>query len=451
MNFKKDKKAKSYLTVLSTAALFGLTVFYWNNQNYGLAVECNGKPIATVSDESVYEEANHMILDQLSTSNKNKVENATPELKVTPIDKTDCCESPNEIKNKIIETSQEIISEGYGVYSDNKLITVGKNEQEINSILKNLLDNEKSKNPEMNVEFKEKIEIKKGLFSPEEIKSIEDIEKVLTVGSEKFTIYTVGEEDTIVGIAEKFNISPEELMSLNKISEDSVKVGDKLTIKNTEKLINIKIFNVVFEERDITLPVEKIEDPEKDTSYEEVLEEGKIGKEFIKYEVEYKNNEEINKKEIEHTVTEEAVAKKIKVGTKKISESKNFIWPVPYTTNITSPFGWRQFGKRKSEMHQGIDISKHGIDGKNIVASKSGTIQVAKYGNNGYGNHIMIKHDDGTQTVYGHCKSLSVKVGQRVCQGDTIAAVGSTGDSTGPHLHFEIRVGGKAQNPKLYV
>ena len=76
---------------------------------------------------------------------------------------------------------------------------------------------------------------------------------------------------------------------------------------------------------------------------------------------------------------------------------------------------------------------------------------MAKIGNTGYGNHIIISHDDGTETLYGHCESLCTSVGKRVNQGDEIAYVGSTGQSTGPHLHFEIRINGKQVDPTKYV
>ena len=124
-----------------------------------------------------------------------------------------------------------------------------------------------------------------------------------------------------------------------------------------------------------------------------------------------------------------------------LTKKEEFILPVPYTINITSPYGLRE----KNEFHRGIDIASGGVLGKDILAAKDGTIEVSATSNRGYGNHIIIDHNDGTKTVYGHCSSLNVKKGQSVKQGDVIAKVGTTGQSTGPHLHFEIR---KRENPK---
>lgn len=109
-----------------------------------------------------------------------------------------------------------------------------------------------------------------------------------------------------------------------------------------------------------------------------------------------------------------------------------------------------RFGARWGRSHRGIDIGAP--QGTTIVAAASGTVTVSQYGySGGYGNYVMITHGNGVQTLYGHCTKLLVTVGQQVTQGQAIATVGSTGNSTGNHLHFEIRVNGVAQNPQNYV
>lgn len=109
-----------------------------------------------------------------------------------------------------------------------------------------------------------------------------------------------------------------------------------------------------------------------------------------------------------------------------------------------------RFGARWGRSHKGVDIGAP--VGTTIYAAASGTVTVSQYGyNGGYGNYLMITHGNGVQTLYGHCTSLLVTVGTQVTQGQAIATVGSTGNSTGPHLHFEIRVNGIAQNPQNYV
>lgn len=130
-----------------------------------------------------------------------------------------------------------------------------------------------------------------------------------------------------------------------------------------------------------------------------------------------------------------------------------FLWPVPNYSTITSKFGWRTLYGKKN-WHTGIDISGANVYGKNIVAANSGKVikAVTSYvPKKGYGKYVIIDHGGGYTTLYGHCSSLLVKVGQTVKRGDPIALVGSTGNSTGPHLHFGIYVNGKEVDPLPYL
>ncbi|HEV3090219.1 MAG TPA: peptidoglycan DD-metalloendopeptidase family protein [Candidatus Cybelea sp.] len=130
-------------------------------------------------------------------------------------------------------------------------------------------------------------------------------------------------------------------------------------------------------------------------------------------------------------------------GVESPGASGMFSWPV--TGTITSPFGWRSnpFGGAP-EFHQGLDIAAP--SGTTVTAAAGGTIIMAQwYG--GYGNYILIDHGGGYSTGYGHLSAIYVSVGQSVQRGQAIGAVGSTGQSTGPHLHFEVRIAGKPVDP----
>lgn len=116
----------------------------------------------------------------------------------------------------------------------------------------------------------------------------------------------------------------------------------------------------------------------------------------------------------------------------------------PTTGTITS-----RFGVRSRDNHKGIDIGAP--KGTPIKAAASGTVVHSGNKNDGYGNYIILSHGNGVQTYYAHCSELLVSKGQSVEQGQVIAKVGSTGISTGNHLHFEVRINGVAQNPQNYV
>ena len=107
-----------------------------------------------------------------------------------------------------------------------------------------------------------------------------------------------------------------------------------------------------------------------------------------------------------------------------------------------------RFGGRWGSMHTGIDVANN--TGTNITSAAAGTVKFTGwYG--GYGNLVIVSHGGGVETYYAHCSSILVSAGQSVAQGQSIAKMGSTGNSTGPHLHFEVRVNGVAQNPQTYV
>ncbi len=136
---------------------------------------------------------------------------------------------------------------------------------------------------------------------------------------------------------------------------------------------------------------------------------------------------------------------------KKLSATKSkytggtMLWPLPSSTKISSYFGMRVHPILKvKKMHTGLDIG--GTKGKEIVAAADGTVILSGY-SGGYGYRVVIDHGGGISTLYAHASKLLVKEGDKVKRGDTIALVGSTGLSTGPHLHFEVRVNGNPVDP----
>ncbi len=122
----------------------------------------------------------------------------------------------------------------------------------------------------------------------------------------------------------------------------------------------------------------------------------------------------------------------------------SLIKPISSGYTITSRYGSRWGGT-----HSGLDIAAP--KGTTIYAAASGTVASAQQSGGGYGNYVVINHGNGVQTLYAHCTSLLVSDGQTVSQGQAIATVGSTGNSTGPHLHLEIRVNGTTLNPQNYL
>ncbi|MCI6647044.1 MAG: peptidoglycan DD-metalloendopeptidase family protein [Oscillospiraceae bacterium] len=131
-----------------------------------------------------------------------------------------------------------------------------------------------------------------------------------------------------------------------------------------------------------------------------------------------------------------------------VASSGSYAWPCPSCYTITSNYGYRYlelYGYTR--LHAGVDIGAQ--YGASVTAAASGSVTVATYSSS-YGNYVMIYHADGSSTVYAHMSSLAVSAGQYVNQGDVIGYVGSTGNSTGPHLHFEVRINGSTVDPMQF-
>ncbi|MBX0358260.1 M23 family metallopeptidase [Halobacillus sp. Nhm2S1] len=158
----------------------------------------------------------------------------------------------------------------------------------------------------------------------------------------------------------------------------------------------------------------------------------------------YRNDQEIEEETIEKEVVKEPVKKVILQGTKKIPSrgTGDFAWPA-VGGEITS-----KQGERWGRYHKGIDIA--GVSNKTIKAADNGKVIEAGY-RNSFGNKVVIDHGNGYETIYAHLSSIDVKKGQIVKRGEKIGVMGTTGRSTGVHLHFEVHKDGSLENPLSHV
>lgn len=262
-------------------------------------------------------------------------------------------------------------------------------------------------------------------------------EKILTSNDEKVAFVSLD------------NISYfSEFVSRNCVNENSV--FDKL---KSEAKNYYKVYEVYgSKENDESVYYNSIEDAQNyidliNSKYSDVDDEFKINALYVENEV-----SEDTIKQAKEKLEESLNAKVAEINKQKEIDSKTingvYIASVPVSNgHITSRFGSRE--SIRNHTHKGIDIAaSYGTD---IKAVADGTIEYASYNSGGYGNLVIIDHGNGIKTYYGHCSKLCVSVGQKVNAGDVIAKVGSTGNSTGNHCHFEIRVNGSQIDPQKYV
>lgn len=244
-----------------------------------------------------------------------------------------------------------------------------------------------------------------------------------------------------------------------KFSEDDIMAVSEI-MQAAEGKFSISLSTDIVLTNEIEYEVKTKYDDSKSASYKKVTTEGKNGEEQVTYRVTFIDGVFTDSVETDSKVIKKAVDEVVVKGkgsepeektsgsgsSANVSASGNFCWPLPYTHCVTSNYEWR-WGR----MHWGIDIAAGGVYGQSIIASDSGTVVQAGDNGDGYGNYVIIDHGNGFKTLYGHCSSLAVSYGQHVSKGETIGYVGSTGNSTGPHLHFEIIYNSNKLNPLQFV
>ena len=275
--------------------------------------------------------------------------------------------------------------------------------------------------------------------------AIEDVTK----NKEQKTTYEVQSGDTLSKISNKTGVSVDDLISLNSDSltdeKSVIRIGQDLVITVPTPELSINHEELVYYEGTYEADVIYIYNDSWYTTTEEILQDPSSGYHKAVEKITYLNNEVVSTEVVMEEVVVEAVPKIVEKGTKI---PPTYIKPIS-GGRITSGFGTRTATiKGMTSYHGAIDWGTP--VGTTVVASCGGTVTQAGW-MSGYGYVVFINHPDGKQTRYAHLSKIYVSVGQSVVQGQKIAASGNTGVSTGPHLHFEMRINGKMVNPLNYL
>lgn len=277
---------------------------------------------------------------------------------------------------------------------------------------------------------------------PEEVLSVEEAVKRLLTGVEKQETYKVQQGDVIGKIANAYGLTTTELLSINEglTADSTLKIGQELNVTVLRPAMH---FEAYYErKRTEEIPYEKIVE-ETDSLFKgdtKVKTEGAKGERVATYVIKKENGVQTSMEMTEEQITKQVQHHVTLKGTKVIPSRGNgsFAWPAQ-GGYISS-----KMGGRWGRMHQGIDIARP--SGFAIKASDNGVVVAAGWGG-GLGKRVIIDHQNGYRTVYGHMSSLNVSVGQTVPQGTKLGVMGNTGRSTGTHLHFEVIKNGVNINP----
>ena len=441
------------MPLLALAILFN-TVQYWRSIHYALSVEYGGEVIGYIADESVYDAAVEIAAGRIVNVDDSFQIQRTPKLTVAMASTADLMDE-NETCDAILRTAGGSVVEACGLYIDGKFTTAVGSEVTINRILKEILKKYEPEEDNERAEFLPQVEIVEGLYPAETVITAFTLRDMLTATSEQADEYEVQKGDTFAKIAKRYWMETEDLQELNE-DVKRLKVGETITVIKQTPFLQVKIVRTEEYDEKVPYDTEYIEDKKHYLGYEQVKVSGREGERTVVAEIDLVDGVEYNRTVIESHVTIEPVDRVVIVGAKMYSEGAiigdgistgKFVWPLPGCKNIYSDFGWRD-----GSYHSGIDVSNGRTNGLPIIASDGGrVVAINNTGRGSYGMYVLIDHGGGYETMYAHCSKVLVSVGQKVAQGEVIARVGNTGRSTGPHLHFEIRVNGKHVDPKPFV
>ncbi|MEK0315137.1 LysM peptidoglycan-binding domain-containing M23 family metallopeptidase [Cohnella sp. 56] len=280
--------------------------------------------------------------------------------------------------------------------------------------------------------------------SPDKVEDADALVKRLIAGHTVQRIYKVKAGDCIGCIADAQQVSEDIIYQNNPwIEDDKIKIGDELNLTVQEPLLNVRSEETVTQTETIDAPLEIRKTDELKAGKSKIVRPGVEGKRIVTYKLLRRNGLVIEEEQVSSKVVTPALSTVVLKGTKVTPSegSGNLAWPVS-GHRITS-----YYGKRWGRLHKGLDM----VGSSSVKAADNGVVELADDSMSGYGNAIIINHNNGSKTLYGHLSKINVKVGQVVEQGEAIGVMGNTGHSFGTHLHFEVYMNGKLKNPADYL
>lgn len=435
--------AITYILPVIAAAALVIIVRNGLDLHFVLNVQVNGESVGYVDNEQVLENARDDVQSRINTAKSMLIESgaSVPDTQwdVSPtytLAVSGQTMTESEIANAILRTASDEIVDATAVYIDGELRFVTTEGDHLRTYLESVKEPyEDTDDPSVYTAFAHEIRLLDGVYLNESISSYSDIINELNQGAGIKT-YTAVEGDTVQSIVDTTGVSFDSLAQMNPellTLDQEVEAGTEIiTGAASAELLKVKVVRQETETVAIPFDTQNSESSEYDFGKVVTLQEGEDGSEDVTYEITMIDGVVTDRQAISYNVTKQAVPEITVTGTRLKSGmvaqigSGSFIWPVPNYTYVSR---WMSSG------HRGADICA--AYGTTIIASDSGTVIAAGW-HYSYGNYVEIDHGNGYKTLYAHMSAISVTQGQAVSQGDKIGEVGSTGNSTGNHCHFEM-------------
>ena len=416
-------------------------------------VNLHGKHIGYVTDKAVVSSIIKQITEESATKFGMEVELETGfdyyRASICPELVTDTDLIVKEIRGNV-----DIKVNAYAMLVEDEQICILKDEEELGKLLDILKEPfvENSNSEVESVDIVEKVDLEPVTVDFAQVQDAEQVAEEIAEGRETVEEYTVVSGDTFWDIAKKYDMSLDELIDLNSDVDNinNLRLGQTLKLSYPKSVISVATTELITYEVAIPYKTEYTTDSSLYTNQSRTTRNGQNGTTLVEAKVTKVNGIEDSREILKETVTKQPVSRIIAKGTKPIpltTRSGGGTMVKPAKGRYSSYYGDLRSGGRRR--HQGIDIANS--YGTPIYAAEAGRVIHASWGGSGYGNLIKIDHGSGAETRYAHLSGFAVSNGQTVKKGQLIGYMGSTGNSSGSHLHFEILIGGRTVNPLPYI
>lgn len=355
-----------------------------------------------------------------------------------------------EIEQVLVSAVSEI-SDLYVLTVDGKAVGASYNEETLRAAL-NEFSALKTNGTVLKTSYNRDVKIEKTVAETSLICSADELKTTLSGEIQTEQYYTIVRGDSWEKIAHEHGLSVEQLKEMNP--ETPMRRGKQLLVSEAIPFLSVE---TIVQTSDIQSVDYKTVEEKNASMYvgtQKVTQNGARGNARVTVNTTYRDGQAVASEQVSYEMLKAPVDRVVQVGTKplpkasRMSPSGDGVATGSFIRPVSGAIVYSDYGYRKSGFHSGVDLAVSA--GTPIYAADGGTVTFSGY-KGAYGKLIIINHGNGLTTYYAHNAANNVRVGQKVSRGQKIGAVGSTGNSTGPHCHFEVRKNGKSVNPWRYI
>ncbi len=422
------------------------------NQPIGLDVYYKDSRIGFIEVESDFEEAARIIKKRYITSDTSALI-ATPHFVVREASQGEEYTSQKELANRILAISQDKIVNAYGFYVDDRFYGAVRDSAPLIDELDSIKKEAATGTEDEEINFAKRIRVDPGVYPLSSIVDQKSLKAKIRSYETVDEIYTVEYGDSPSLISTKTGLPYDSILALNPdLEEVGLRPGQQLLLNQARPFMTLmSTYTSVYEE-EVPYEVEEVETSTYVKGYRMPSVKGQTGLQRVTAAISTINGVEVSREILDRVLLRAPVTEKVIVGT---NDPKNIVSSSGGARVNSSGFMWPtqggviNVGLGGYPGHTGVDIPRP--SGTPIFAAASGRVARVVHSGIGYGRYVVLDHGNGFTTLYAHASAIHVAVGQYVNQGDVIASVGRTGNSTGNHLHFEVRYNGQIMNPRNYI